>query len=411
MADGFQVFVGDTFSALGSAFKCIEESFPHLASDLRSWFPIRPPTEAHFELPLSGKLFRPDESLRPTYRVFVNPLDFHVSQLRRKAATILRIANLTPSVGVWFCKMMVWGWPMLLFEDHNSPTTAVDHKAVVYTLAFSPDGSTLVTGSKDGAVFLRDSSGVIPLLERGPNSPPIHAIGYLPTEPTIIIGGAFGWLGCKQEDGVWGKFGPQSFPPVNSLAVINDHLLAIGTGERIKPTAGDLEIWDISDNRKLRPSLHEPNGVRAIAAAPTKKLVAWATGHRKVRVWDITRQTPTEFPQLNACPALALSPDGTALAVAVDYYAKLYDLEKNRERLTLKGHKGQVSAVAFSPDGSTVATGSWDQTVRLWDVSSGKELANYKWDIGRVYCLSYAPDGLRLAAGGDLGRVVVWDTE
>jgi WD40 repeat protein len=293
---------------------------------------------------------------------------------------------------------------MLLFEDHRS---------VVYALTFSPDGSTLATAAKDGTLCLRNSEGRVPLpLEPGPKSPPIHAIGFLPTEPTVVIGGEFGWLRCRQEGGAWRVIVcPKSSPPVTSLAVLDDRTLAIGTGDRVKPTAGTFELWDISSDRKLLPYFHEPNGVRAIAVAPTKKLVAWATGHRKVVAWDITTSNPTYFPQSSNCPAIALSADGTALAVAVDWTAKLIDLEKKRERVVLKGHKGQVAAVAFSPDGQTLATGSWDQTVRLWDVATGLEKANYKWEVGRVYCVAYAPDGLRLAAGGDTGRVIIWDTE
>jgi WD40 repeat protein len=181
----------------------------------------------------------------------------------------------------------------------------------------------------------------------------------------------------------------------------------------LKPTSpGVLEIWDISAGRKLQPSFTEPNGVKSVATCPAKKLVAWTTGHRKVRVWDITSPSkPFEFPQPKDCPAVALSADGRTMAVATDYTAKLFDVEKRRERVVLKGHKAPVVAVAFSPDGRTLMTGSWDQTVRLWDVATGLERANFNWDIGRVYCVTYAPDGLRLAAGGDLGRVVVWDAE
>jgi WD40 repeat protein len=300
---------------------------------------------------------------------------------------------------------------MLLFEDHRDHAAAADQKVVVYAVAFSPDGTTLATGAKDGSLFLRDPGGVRPLLEHGPKSLAVHAIGYLPTEPGVIIGGEFGWLGYRQEGGAWRQFGPPWFPSVTSLAVLDDRTVALGTGDRLRATAGTFELWDISADRKKQPYFHEPNGVRAIAASPKKKMVAWATGHRKVRVWDITRQTPIEFPQPDPCFAVALSADATALAVAAGWTARLYDVERKRERFVLKGHTGQVSAVAFSPDGATLATGSWDHTVRLWDVASGKEKANYKWDIGRVYCLAYAPDGLRLAAGGDLGRVIVWDTE
>ena len=139
--------------------------------------------------------------------------------------------------------------------------------------------------------------------------------------------------------------------------------------------------------------------------------MAWATGHRKVAVWDIRRQTPAEFMQPTDCRAIALSPDGLHLAVALDRPVRLFDVERRRERAVLRGHTGYPSALAFSPDGSTLASGSWDQTVRLWDVASGRERASFKWPIGRVTALAYAPDGLRLAAGGDLGAVVVWDVE
>lgn len=302
---------------------------------------------------------------------------------------------------------------MLLFDDHSYHSTAVNHKAVVHAISFSPDGSTLVSGAKDGSVFLRDSGGrVSPLFERGPKSLPVYAIDYLPNDAGVIIGGEFGWTCWTQESEAWTPSGPPMPRPVTSLAVLNERLVAFGIGDRLNPTAGTLEIWDISAEKKLQPYFQEPNGVRAVTACRDKKLIAWATHHRKVRVYDITSPTkPTDYPQPDPCPAVVLSTDGKAMAVAVGWTAKIYDLEQKRERLVLKGHKGQVAAVAFSPDGRTLMTGSWDQTVRLWDVATGVERANFNWNIGRVYCVTYAPDGLRLAAGGDLGRVVVWDAE
>ncbi len=301
---------------------------------------------------------------------------------------------------------------MLLFEDHRDETTAVVHKAVVYAISFAPDGSMLATGAGDGSVFVRDANGhVASLLERGPKVMPVHALGYLPSGSGLVVGGAFGWMSYRQDGNEWREFGPKSSLPVTSLAVLDDRIVAIGTGDKTKASGGTFELWDVINDRMLKPSFSEPNGVRAIAACPKKKLVAWATGHRKVRVWDITSPKPIDFPQKHDCPAIALSSDGSMLAVAGDWNATIYDLKTKRERAVLKGHKGQIKSVAFAPDGLTVATGGFDFTVRLWDVATGKERANYKWDIGVVFCVTYAPDGFRLAAGSDLGRVVVWDAE
>ncbi len=287
-----------------------------------------------------------------------------------------------------------------------------DHTAVVSALSFAPDGSTLACGSRDGSVFLRDAIGTRqPLTEPGPDGLPIQAIVYTPDGSTVLIGGAFGWLGVRQVGETWKIFGPQQSAPVTSLAMLDDHTLAVGTGDRAKTSAGKFELWDVATCQKRSPCFLEPNGVRAVAACPAKRMVAWATGHRKICVWEVVKASPIEFPQPKPCHAVALAPDGTQFAAAVDYAVKVYSVGGRRERLELKGHKGQVSAVTFSPDGVTLATGSWDGTVKIWDAATGGERETFRWPVGRIYSLAYAPDGLRLAAGGDTGGVVVWDME
>src|SRR5262245_12961744 len=102
---------------------------------------------------------------------------------------------------------------MLLYEDH---------KAVVYALAFAPDGSALASGAKDGTLILRDANGhARSLLESGPLSSPIHALAYLPDGSALVIGGAFGWLEYRNEGpGAWGIIGPTKAAAVTALAVL-----------------------------------------------------------------------------------------------------------------------------------------------------------------------------------------------
>jgi WD40 repeat protein len=291
---------------------------------------------------------------------------------------------------------------MLLYQDHPKP---------VYAVAFAPDGRTLATGAQDGSLVLRDGSGrPHHLLERGPNTPEIHSLGYLP-DGSVVVGHANGWEVFRHDGGAWRLIDPSAPGPVTALAVLDQNTLAIGTGHREKPTARTFQLWDVRTRQFVPPVIQEANGVRAVAACPGKERVAWVTAHRKAVVWDVRKQDRVSFMFPKDCRAVALSPDGATLAVGVDYDARLCDVERRRERLVLKGHKGRVSAVAVSPDGSTVATGGADLTVRLWDAASGRERAAYKWPVGRVTALAYAPDGLRLAAGGDLGAVVVWDVE
>src|SRR5260370_1055354 len=78
--------------------------------------------------------------------------------------------------------------------------------------------------------------------------------------------------------------------------------------------------------------------------------------------------------------------------------------------LTLKGHTGFISGVAFSPDGKSLVSGSWDKTVRVWNATTGQPVLTLKGHLGTVWSVCFSPDGRRLASACLDHTVKVWDS-
>ncbi len=108
--------------------------------------------------------------------------------------------------------------------------------------------------------------------------------------------------------------------------------------------------------------------------------------------------------------SVAYSPDGSRVASgAVNGTIYVWDTVTGDRAATLEGHESEVRSVAYSPDGQTIASGGDDGTVRVWDAASGAELAILGRHENWVRSVAYSPDGQTIASGGDDGTVRVWD--
>jgi dipeptidyl aminopeptidase/acylaminoacyl peptidase len=106
---------------------------------------------------------------------------------------------------------------------------------------------------------------------------------------------------------------------------------------------------------------------------------------------------------------VAFSPDGTLLASAsADGTAKVWQVSDGAEVRTLMGHSNWVNSVSFSPDGTLLASASADNTIRLWQVWDGAELQTYDQEMGTgVLSIQFSPDGQLFACGRDDATVMV----
>jgi predicted NACHT family NTPase len=107
---------------------------------------------------------------------------------------------------------------------------------------------------------------------------------------------------------------------------------------------------------------------------------------------------------------IAYSPDGTRVATASqDKTAKVWDSSSGRLLLTLTGHTESVNDVAFSPDGKLIATSSHDRTVKIWDAQTGKESMTLTGHTDGINRLMFSPDGKRLVTASRDKTAKVWD--
>jgi WD40 repeat protein len=108
--------------------------------------------------------------------------------------------------------------------------------------------------------------------------------------------------------------------------------------------------------------------------------------------------------------AVAFSPDSKTVASgSLDKTVRLWDAMTGEKRPKLVGHDNRVTAVAFSPDGKTVASGSWDKTARLWDTMSGRKQAMLEGHDDGVTAVAFSLDGKTVASGSWDKTVRLWD--
>jgi WD40 repeat protein/serine/threonine protein kinase len=180
-------------------------------------------------------------------------------------------------------------------------------------------------------------------------------------------------------------------------------------GQTLVTAAEDnsVRLWDVASWRQVKLLVPWP---QSVAFAPDGKILAIAGGST-VKLWDIAaRCERAVFPHSTVVAALAFSPNGKLLATgSLDNNVRVWDVAAQRPVGTLRGHTQLLRTVAFSRDGKILASGGSDNTVRLWDVAALKEITTFRRHKSLVGSLSFSSDGKTLASASIDGTVQLYD--
>ncbi len=282
-------------------------------------------------------------------------------------------------------------------------------QSAISALAFLPQGNGIIIGCRNGSLY-RANLGFEKFGAMADVA--INCITIDPAGSTLYCADANGWYGIQLDGGPeQGVSIPLESSPTTALAFLNESTLVVGTGDRLKALPGELHLRNLQTGQRREPRFREPTGVRAVAIHAPTHTVAWSNANHQLSVWNTLKLEPRTVALHQTAPSLAFHPDGEQLAIAQDWTIVITEVATGMERLTLKGHTGRVTAVAYRPDGKSLATASWDQTVRFWNPMTGELQAVYDWGIGRVLCLGFSPDGTQLAFGGETGKLAICDLD
>lgn len=280
------------------------------------------------------------------------------------------------------------------------------HTSAVNSVSLSADGKTALSGSADTSLILWDLSTGQPVHQIFSDTI-IHAVALSPDGQRALSGRPDGRL--RLWDVTTGQAVGEMVGhtgPVTSVSFSPDGKMALsGSLDRT------MILWDVASGQALREYTGHTNVVNSVTFRRDGKQALSGSFDGTMILWDIdSGRVIRSFPaQDSVINTVAFSPDGeTGLSGLANGELILWDLELGDEIRRFKGHSEPVYALAFSPSGHTAVSGSMDQSLILWDVSSGQPVRRFPGHAEAIRAVAFSPDGRTVLSGSLDNSLRLW---
>lgn len=278
------------------------------------------------------------------------------------------------------------------------------HAGAVTSVTFSPDGGDLLTTSSDRTARLwknTDTPDVLAVFSGAQDT--VTDAAFSPDGTRVVTASADGTAR------VWDA----TEPTLDVLARFKGPLVgAAYAGPRDIAVAGPGRTVRLLDGSggKVLGSFRFPGDVTAAAVSGDGRRLAVAFGRRVSFVLLGRNVVEPAISQPSVVTSVAFSPDGSEVATGgTDGIGRLWTAGGRLLR-ELKRHRRALTGVAFSPDGRRIATSSRDRTAKIWDIRSGRLLRTLSGDTGAVTSVAYGPDGRLVVTGSTDRDARLWDS-
>jgi WD40 repeat protein len=285
-------------------------------------------------------------------------------------------------------------------------STLEGHTYQVYSVAWSPDGKTLASGSYDQTVKLWEAASGKLLATLQGNTQGVNSVAWSPDGKTLASGS---WDDTvKLWEAASGKLlasweGHNGY--VRSVAWSPDgKTLASGSADNT------VKLWEAASGKLLATLQGHTNWIDSVAWSPDGKTLASGSGDKTIKVWEAASGKLLSTLQTDPVGSVAWSPDGKTLASGSYRTVNLWEAASGKLLASWEGHTDQVNSVAWSPDGKILASGSLDGRVKLWEAApSSKPLATLQGDTDSVCDPVWSPDGKILASASGDKTIKLWE--